>query len=67
MDGKTGETVRSPTVTPTLQQMAEQAARDPDHVFGTWAHLIDADVPREAYRLTSQSRAAGIDGVTAER
>jgi RNA-directed DNA polymerase len=67
VDGKTGDTLRSPTVTTKLQQIAEQAARDPDRVFWTLAHLIDEDFLREAYRHTSKSSAAGIDGVTAQQ
>jgi RNA-directed DNA polymerase len=63
---KTGDTLRSPTVTPKLQRIAAQAARDPDCVFTTLAHLIDEDFLREAYRRTSKSSAAGIDGVTAQ-
>ena len=58
--------MRSPTVTPTLQRIAAQAARDPARVFTTLAHLIDEDVLREAYRHTRKSSASGIDGVTAE-
>ena len=64
---KTGDTLRSPTVTPQLQRLAAQAARDPDRVFTTLAHLIDEDFLREAYRHTSKSSAAGIDGVTAQQ
>jgi len=45
--------------------MAAQAARDPARVFPTLAHLIDEDFLREAYRHTSKTSAAGIDGVTA--
>ena len=67
LDRPTGETVRSPTVTPQLQRLAAQAAHDPDRVFTTLAHLIDTDVLREAYRQTSTSSAAGIDGVTAQQ
>ena len=59
--------MRSPTVTPKLQRIAAQAARDPERVFTTLAHLIDADFLREAYRQTSKSSAAGIDGVTAQQ
>jgi len=59
--------VRSPTVTTKLQQIAEQAARDPARVFWTLAHLIDEDFLREAYRHTSKASAAGIDGVTAKQ
>jgi retron-type reverse transcriptase len=67
VDGKTGETLRSPTVTTKLQQIAAQAARDPDRVLWTLAHLIDEDCLRAAYRHTSQSSAAGVDGVTAQQ
>ena len=67
VDGKTGETLRAPTVTTKRQHIAEQAARDPARVFWTLAHLIDEDVLREAYRHTSKSSAAGIDGGTAQR
>ena len=58
--------MRSPTVTPQLQRLAAQAARDSARVCTTLAPLIDADVLREAYRHTSKSSAPGIDGVTAE-
>jgi RNA-directed DNA polymerase len=66
LDSTTGDTLRSPTVTPKLQRIAAQAARDPDRVFTTLAHLIDEDFLREAYRHTSKSSAPGIDGVTAQ-
>jgi RNA-directed DNA polymerase len=46
--------------------MAAQAARDPDWVFTTLAHLLDEDCLREAYRHTKKSSAPGIDGVTAQ-
>jgi group II intron reverse transcriptase/maturase len=59
--------LRSPTVTPKLQRIAAQAARDPDRVFTTLAHLIDEDFLREAYRQTRKASAPGIDGVTAQR
>jgi RNA-directed DNA polymerase len=58
--------LRSPTVTPKLQRLAVQAAPDPKRVFTTLAHLIDEDFLHEAYRHTSKSSAAGIDGVTAK-
>lgn len=58
--------MRSPTVTPKLQRIAAQAARDSARVFTTLAYLIDEDFLREAYRHTSKSSAPGIDGVTAE-
>jgi retron-type reverse transcriptase len=56
----------SPTVTPTLQRLAGQAARDPQRGFTTLAHRIDEDFRHEAYRRTSKSSAPGIDGVTAQ-
>jgi RNA-directed DNA polymerase len=59
--------LRSPTVTPKLQRIAAQAARDPDRVFTTLAHLIEVDFLREAYRHTSKASAPGIDGVTAQQ
>ena len=65
LDSTTGDTLRSPTVTPQLQRIAAQAAHDADRVLTTLAHLIDEDFLREAYRHTSTSSAAGIDGVTA--
>jgi hypothetical protein len=64
-NGTTGETVRSPTVTPTLQRLAAQAVRDPQRVCTTLAPRLEADVLREAYRHTSKTSAAGLDGVTA--
>jgi RNA-directed DNA polymerase len=65
-DGKTGDTWRSPTVTPKLQRLAAQAAHDPERVFTTLAPLSAPDFLREAYQQTSKSSAAGIDGVTAQ-
>ena len=61
-----GDTLRSPTVTTKLQRLAEQANHNPERVFTNLAHLIDVDFLREAYRRTSKSSAAGIDGVTAK-
>ncbi len=58
--------MRSPTVTPKLQRIAAQAARDPTRVFTTLAHLIDVDFLREAYHRPRKSSAPGIDGVTAK-
>ena len=46
--------------------MAAQAARDPERVFTTLAHLIDVDCLREASRHTSKASAPGLDGVTAQ-
>lgn len=66
LHGKTGETLSAPTVTPKLQRLAGQAARDPQRVFTPLAHLIDADCLHEAYRRPSKSSAPGIDAVTAQ-
>ena len=57
----------SPTVTPTRQRLAGQAARDPHRGCTTLAHLIDEDFRHEASRRTSKSSAPGIEGVTAQR
>ena len=59
--------MRSPTVTPKLQQIAVQAACDPARGFTTLAHRMDRDFLREAYRQTSKASAPGIDGVTAQQ
>jgi RNA-directed DNA polymerase len=67
LDRPTGETLRSPTVTPQRQRLAAQAAHDPDRVVTTLAYLSDTDCLREAYRHTRKSSAAGIDGVTAQQ
>ena len=58
--------MRAPTVTPTLQRIAAQAARASARVFTTLASLLDEDFRREAYRHTSTARAPGLDGGTAE-
>jgi len=47
--------------------MAAQAAHEAHRVFTTLAHLSDADFRRAAYRHTSTSSAAGLDGVTAKQ
>lgn len=57
----------SSTVIPPLQRLAAQAARDPERVLTTLAHLIGADFLREAYRQPRTSRAPGLEGVTAKR
>jgi RNA-directed DNA polymerase len=58
--------VSSPTVTPQLQRIAAQAARAPDGVFTTLAHLLDGDFLREAYHQTQKASAPGIAGGTAQ-
>jgi group II intron reverse transcriptase/maturase len=66
LEGKTGETLSSQTVSTKLQWIAEQAVREPGRVFTTLAHLIDVEFLKEAYRRTRKDGAAGVDGVTAE-
>ena len=67
LDRPTGDTLRSPTVSTTLQQIADQAVQYPDRVFTTLAHHIDVDFLREAFHRTSKRSAPGIDGVTAKK
>jgi RNA-directed DNA polymerase len=55
----------SPTVSTTLQRIAEQARQQPTMRFMTLAHLIDVELLREAYHRTRKDGAPGIDGVTA--
>ncbi len=43
MEGTMGDTLGSQTVSTKLQKIAEQAARYPEMVFTTLAHLIDMD------------------------
>jgi RNA-directed DNA polymerase len=66
VDGKTGETLSSPPVTPKLHPLAEQAARAPGRVVWTLAPLRDEALLREAYRHTSKASAAGSAGGTAK-
>ena len=61
------DTLRSPTVSTKLQQIAEQARRYPKMVFTTLAHHIDVEFLREAYHLTRKDSAPGIDGMTAKQ
>ena len=60
-----GDTPRSPTISTTLQRIAQQAIQFPAMVFTTLAHLMDVDWLREACRRTRKDAAPGIDGVTA--
>ena len=60
-----GDTSRPPTISTTLQRIAQQAIQYPVMVFTTLAHLIDVELLREAYHRTRKDAAPGIDGVTA--
>jgi RNA-directed DNA polymerase len=62
-----GETQSSQTVSTKTQRIAELARNRPGIALTTLAHHIDVDWLREAYRRTSKSGAAGVDGVTAEQ
>ena len=57
--------MRSPTVSPILQQIAQQARAYPDRVFTTLAPHIDVDFLGEASDRTAKQAAPGIDGITA--
>src|SRR2546426_4564917 len=65
-EGKTGETLSSPTVATTRQRRAAQARHAPARPFVTRAPLIDGELLQEAYHRTRRDGAPGIDGVTAE-
>ena len=67
MNGMTGGTLRSQTVSTKLYQLREQAKQHPYRVFTTLHHLVDVDFLKEAYRRTKKNAAAGVDKVTAEQ
>lgn len=62
-----GDTLRSQTVLPKLQRIAQQASQYPEMVFTTLAHLMDVDFLREAHRRISKTGAPGFDKVTADK
>lgn len=62
-----GDTLRSPTISMKLQNIAEQARRYPKMVFNNVFHLIDCDFLREASRRTRKDSAPGVDKVTAQQ
>jgi len=59
--------MQSPIVSTELQQIAEQAVKEPDKVFTDIMHLVDVDFLREAYQRTRKDAAPGLDGVTARQ
>ena len=67
MNGMTGDTMGSQTVSTKLHQLREQARKHPYRVFTTLHHLIDQEFLSEAYQQTRKDAAAGVDGVTAEQ
>ncbi len=62
-----GDTLGSPTVSMTLQSIAQQAQHYPEMVFNNVFHLIDRDFLLEAYRLTRKNSAPGVDKVPAKQ
>jgi len=66
MEGKMGDTQKSPTITTKLHQIAKQARENPERVFISLAHLMDVDFLREAYRKTRKDGAPGVDGIRAK-
>ena len=60
-----GDTLRSPTISTTLQRIAQQAANSPTMVFQTLAHHLTVDFLREAFHRTRKKSAPGIDQITA--
>ena len=66
MEGKTGDTLGSQTVSTGLHRLRERAEEHPERVFTTLHHLIDLEHLEEAYRRTRKDAAAGVDRVTAE-
>jgi RNA-directed DNA polymerase len=61
-----GDTPGSPTISPKLQRIAEQARNYPEMVFNNLYHLIDQELLLEAYHRTSKDSAPGVDKVTAQ-
>jgi group II intron reverse transcriptase/maturase len=57
---------RSQIISTKLQQIAEQAVANPERVFTSLIHQIDADFLKEAYRRTNKQAAPGLDGKTAK-
>ena len=56
----------SQTLSQRFRQIAAQAA-DKTWAFTNLAHLIDAELLQEAFRLTRKDGAPGVDGVTGEQ
>ncbi len=51
-------------ILPELQQIAEQAFRNPEMVFTTLMHHVNVDFLWEAYLRVKKDRAAGVDKMT---
>jgi len=66
LEGTTGETLSSQTVTTKLERIANMAKQVPA-VLTTLAHYIDIDWLHEAHRRTRKDGARGVDGQSAEQ
>lgn len=64
VNGTTGDTVRSQTVSTQLHRLSEQAKEHPQRVFTTLHHLIDVEFLVEAFGRCRRDAAAGIDHMT---
>ena len=59
--------MQSQIISTKLQQIAEQAVKEPEKVFTDLMHLVDVEFLKEAYRKTRKDAAPGLDGVTAQQ
>ena len=64
LERKMEDTLRSQPILTKLQEIADKAARNPDLVFTSLAHLIDVDLLWVAFTQIRVGGAAGVDGVT---
>ena len=65
MNGITGDTLRSQTVSTQLHEIAQEASQNPEWVFTTLAHRIDVEFLCEAYTKLNKKGAPGLNKVTA--
>lgn len=65
--GTTSKTLSCTEVFLKLDQIAKQAAHDPDHVFTSLAHFLSPSFLSAAYHRLRKDAAPGIDGVTFEK
>jgi RNA-directed DNA polymerase len=59
--------MQSPIISTKLQQIAEQAVKEPEKVFTDLMHLVDVEFLKEAYRKTRKEAAPGLDGITGQQ
>jgi group II intron reverse transcriptase/maturase len=60
-----GGTPGPQTISPQLQEIAEQAVCYPEMIFNNVYHKVNVDLLREAYRQTRKDSSPGLDKVTA--